>query len=106
MQIVWFDDDIADLDLVVAAPEFLLDFGGRDGHAIGNEFAEFLLEQSLANDIFKFRHPHSRGGFHLGGILIVTDEGAAGKCGGNQLANAVDAFLVADGDAELLGFGF
>src|ERR1700756_5522147 len=44
LQIIGFNDYIADLDLLVAPPEFLFDFSRRNGHPVGNELTELLLQ--------------------------------------------------------------
>src|SRR5580700_2051056 len=49
LQIIGFDNYVADLDLLVAPPEFLFHFRRRNGHPVGNEFTELLLEQSLTH---------------------------------------------------------
>jgi len=53
----------------------------------------FFLQQPFRHHGFKFRHAHIRALLHLRGVLVHTHKRIADESRGNQLADAVGAFL-------------
>ena len=100
------DCGVLNLDLFVAAAEFLFDFSRADGDAVGDELAESFEEHLIAQEFFELADAHSTGAHLDFGGVAVFEPSVTGKDGGENLLDAVRHFFRGYGEAEALSFEF
>jgi len=84
-----FDGGVLNLDFFVAAAEFLFDFGGADGDAVGDELAESFEQHLIAQEFFELADAHSSGAHLDFGGVTVFEPSVTGKDGGENLLDAI-----------------
>src|ERR1700719_4349335 len=100
------DRGVLNLNLFVAAAEFLFDLGGADFDPVGDELAEPFEQHLIAQEFFELADAHSsRARLHFGGVTILQPS-VTGKDRGENLLDAVRHFFRSDGKAETLSFDF
>ena len=67
---------------------------------------ELFFDHAGTDELFEGRDGHLEALLNLLGVGFIANEGVAVESGGKNLADAVGALLIADGDAEALGFVF
>src|SRR4029077_15692019 len=100
------DRGVLNLNLFVAAAEFLFDLGGADFFPVSDELAEPFEQHLIAQEFFELADAHSsRTHLHFGGVTVLQP-GVTGKDRGENLLDAVRHFFRSDGEAETLRFDF
>ena len=105
-QVFGLDAHVIELYLFVLDAEFFLYFGRTDTDAIGDELTEFFLNRGRTSPCPENRHGELESLHDFTLVGIHADESVAVKRRREILADAVGAFLVADGDSEPFGFVF
>src|ERR1700745_1175866 len=100
------DRGVLNLNLFVAAAEFLFDLGGADFDPVGDELAESFKQHLISQEFFKLADGHSsRAHLYFGGVTVLQPS-VTGKDRGKNLLDAVGHFFRSDGKTKALSFDF
>ncbi len=97
-----FEHRVFDGDFLVAPNVFLRDLRIRDGHAVGENIAEFFFKKLLADEILKIRDRHSRARLDFLRVAFFAHPGIAVERRGNIFLDALGLLFRRDFQAQAL----